>query len=312
MALADIVVPEILGQMVLEQLQNKILDFPGVDTTTEFAVGTNGTKWEIPYQKLIGDFQVDGEGVTLVPTAATQDTYAHIVNRRGQAYKVPSIDRLAAYRDPGLFLAEQIAQAISKEMQANRFRILEGAVPSANRHTVSGSLTDDEVTDAKMLIGDKFVDLKIAAMHSSVYKSLFKAGQIAMQPVGNIVPVNAAQTNMLGIAPGTNVATISGLQIFITDGITTVSGSPDQYVTYLLGQGAMGLFYQRAPLIEYTREYLSDGGYDIIIPRMDFVQCLHGTDYTSTSYTDANLSDTDNYDLKWDQKEVKAVRIISN
>ena len=136
MALADVIQPRVLADMVLEKLTDEVLDLAGVDTSNQFPIGTKGTKWEIPYQQLIGDLQVDGEGVTLVPTAATQTAYSHIVTRKGQAYKVPDIDRMAANQDPGQFLSAQIAQIVAKDLQASRFRILEGAIPSANRKTV--------------------------------------------------------------------------------------------------------------------------------------------------------------------------------
>jgi hypothetical protein len=172
-------------------------------------------------------------------------------------------------------------------------------------------LAASDVVAAQYQIGDQASKLKFAVMHSKVFKDLKNAGAITFQTAANILPL-ASQTATLGLELGSLVPTLEGMIVKISDYATVVSGSPTQYVTYLLGVGSMGLFYQRAPKIEEGREALIDGGYDYVVPRMDFVMLTHGTNYTSTSYSDTNISDTANYVLKWNQKQVHAVRIISN
>ena len=173
MALATIVVPEVLGDLVLEKLADKVIALPGVDTTTEFPIGQNGTIWEVPYQKPVSAMIHDGEGITLVPSDVEQTTYRMPVVRRGQAYKIPSIDKLAAHKDPAGFLSEQIAQVIAEAMQKTRFYVLEGAIPSANRFDADdGICTGDDVSAAKILVGDKYDSMKYLVLHSKVYNDL--------------------------------------------------------------------------------------------------------------------------------------------
>ena len=71
----------------------------------------------------------------------------------------------------------------------------------------------------------------------------------------------------------------------------------------------MGHYWQQDLNIDLDRDVIAKE--DLISPDLDFVMTLHGVDYTSTSYTDANLQNTANYTLKWDQKLVKAVRLVT-
>jgi hypothetical protein len=101
-----------------------------------------------------------------------------------------------------------------------------------------------------------------------------------------------------------------------TDAITAeFASSVYKYPTYLLGNEAMGMFFQKNLRIEKGREYLVGGGYDFYTVRADFVMCLHGVDYSESTnpqlYTSAALKSTSNYTLKWNQKNVKAVRVLT-
>lgn len=315
MAIANIVNPQILSDIVNEKLTNMLATIPGLDTNSEFALGSPGTSWEIPYNKVLTDLTRDGEGVTLTPQTLAQDKYKMVVQRMGQSYKDEDIARMVATGNPAESLAQRIAEKSMEYMLARRIDILEGAIPTANRYDPAAVISDTVLATAKGKLGDKAMDLKVALMHSAAFNYLERTGKIVYQPINNIIPLYS-QTNFLG-ANGTGlVPTCAGLVLVQTDHISSEFASTVyKYPTYLLGTDAMGLFFQKNIRIEKAREYLTGGGYDFYTVRGDFVMCLHGVDYSeSTSpqlYTSAALKSTSNYTLKWNQKNVKAVRVLT-
>jgi hypothetical protein len=329
MSIANIINPEVLGALVHLRLPNLLPNVPGLDTTSEFAVGTPGTSWEIPTTGALQDLVRDGEGVTLTPQGLSQGRYKMVVQRAGQAYKVPDIDEMVAKYSPRRNLTDEITDKITNEyadniagkvaeyMLARRFDVIEGAIPTANRQDATdGTLEASDVRAARYKLGDKHVKLKFMLCTSKVQKDLEVAGAISFQPMSQVLPLYGTQVNQLGAAQGQNlVPTVAGMILIVTDAIAASGSSPTLYPTYLLSEKAMGLFYQRMLTIEYDRESLIDGGYDIVIPRLDFVMCLHGVSYSEgsdpQSYTSAALKNTSNYTLKFDQKDIGAVRIES-
>lgn len=329
MAIANIINPEVLGGITNEKLAELIPNLPATYTTEDFAIGTPGTSWEIPYNKNLTALTRDGEGVTLVPQALGQDRYKMVVQRAGQAYKAPDIDEMVAKFSPkGIFngdardrmineFAGNIAGTVWDYVFDRMLDMFEGAIPSANRTTVATTATYTAVATGKNLLGDKKDKLKYLLLHSTQFSALETAGHIVYQPRNNILPVNITQAMTLGVDPASTVVpTCAGLICVVTDKIDAASSSPVTRPMYILGDQALGFYYQRNLTIEYDRESLSDGGYDIVIPRLDFVHCLHGVSYTEAtdpqSYTSAAIKLTTNYTLKWDQKDVKAVRVLVN
>jgi hypothetical protein len=327
MAIANIINPEVLGQIVNEKLANLIPNLPATYTTTEFSIGNPGTSWEIPYNKKLTALTRDGEGVTLVPQNLGQDRYKMVVQRAGQAYKAPDIDEMVSKFSPkGIFQGEaqnrmideftgNIAGTVYDYIFDRMIDLFEGSIPSANRYAPGAVASKTTIQAAKMKLGDKASKLKYVLMNSTDFDKLDTAGHVVYQPANNIVPISVAQTSTIGIDPKANmVPTVAGMIIVQTDKIGALSSSPVTRPIYLLGDGALGFYYQRNLTIEYAREALIGGGYDVVIPRVDFVHTLHGVSYTeSTSpqvYTSAAIKNTSNYTLKWNHKEVNAVRLL--
>ena len=331
MAISDIINPEVLGRITMEKLTSILPNLVGVDTSDEFTLPTPGTSWKIPYNKAVAAFTRDGEGVTLTPQAVGQDFFQSVVQRAAQAYKLPDIDQLVAAYNPRAGLTmDQIIDRKIDEMAAGiagqamtyltqrRIDVLEGGIPSANRLSVisSGTITAAYVAAAKALLGDKQDALKYALMNSKVYIDAQKGGYISWQPASQILNLYGTQVNQLGAPAAGLVPTIGGMQIVVSDLAASVSTSPTGYATYLLSEYSMGFYYQRALQTNFApREELVDGGYDTAVARMDFVMALHGASYTESTnpqvYTPAALKTTSNWTLKWNQKNVGAVRLLS-
>jgi hypothetical protein len=319
--IAGIVDPQVLGAVIADKLANMFMNAADIDTRNEFSVGTPGTSWEIPLNDLIPAFQRDGNGVTLVPQSLTQDKYKMVVQRAGKSYREDSIDKMVTgdKKKSTLNLAQRIAERIKDYMIQSRFWVLEGAIPAANRRPALGAtLTANEVGAGKRLIGDKSQNLKYAVMHSKTFEDLQIGGWITWQSMVSVIDTGngyATRFNLGDVPPANRVATIRGLICIVTDYCTTVAGTPTQYVTYLLAPGAMGLFFQKEVEMSEDKETLVDGGYKFFTPRINFVMCLHGMDYTQATspqlYTQAALQATANYTMVFaNAKNVQAVRLL--
>lgn len=321
--IAGIIDPRVLGDVVQDKLANMLMNIADIDTSDEFSVGTPGTSWEVPMNDLIPAFQRDGNGVTLVPQSLTQDTYKMVVQRAGKSYREDRIDNLVTgdRKKSTLNLGTRIAERAKDYMIQSRFWVLEGAIPAANRRPSLGTnITSAEVGAGKILLGDKSQELKYAVMHSKVFEDLQAAGAITFQTMASIVDTGAGYATRinLGDVPAANqVPTVRGLICVVTDYCTTVAGTPTTYVTYLLGQGSMGLYFQDTITIDEDKEINVDGGYKFFTPRIDFVMCLHGVSYTESTtpqaYTQAALQNTANYTQKFvSAKNITAVRLLTN
>jgi hypothetical protein len=316
MAISDIIDPEVLAAAVNERLAYMIPQIPGLDTSTDFAIGNPGTSWDIPYNKILTDMVIDGESVTLTPQALSQSSYKMVVQRAAQAYKDEDIAKMVAASDPANNLTSRLAEKVIEYMLARRLDVLDGAIPTANRYEPASAVVDTVLTTAKQKLGDKQETLKFALMHSNTYNKLESLGDIVWQPESNILPVYT-QTNQLGVSAGNVVPTCAGMRLIQTDKIGVVSqSSKNNYPIYLLGADAMGLFWQKNLTVAQQREELIGGGYTAWVPRINFVMCLHGVSYTESttpqSYTSANLKLTTNYTLRWDAKNIAAVRVLVN
>jgi len=53
MSIANIIDPEVLGNISMEKLASMIPNLTGVDSSGEFAIPTPGTSWQIPYNKVL-------------------------------------------------------------------------------------------------------------------------------------------------------------------------------------------------------------------------------------------------------------------
>ena len=311
--ITDVIDPEILANMVLMKLPNNTILIPGVFTTSEFPIGEKGTVWTIPYNNVLGDLETYQSGTDLTPQKLTQANYQMVVIRKAAVYSSDKIVPIAAYKDPQDSISTQLAtQTIPEMYMKTQIYILEGGIPAANRYDGSAAdISAASVRAAKLLLGDKADSLRYILMHSKQFGDLDAAGAVVYQPKNTIYPLYGTQTTDIGLPPdpANMVATVAGLIIYVSDNCTTVAGSPTNYVAYLLGDNAMGHFWQQNLNIDLDRDVLAKE--DLISPDLDFVMCLHGVHYGSTSYTDANLQNTANYTLRWNQKLVKAVRLLT-
>lgn len=308
--ITDVIDPEILAQMVLLKLPNNTILIPGVFTTNDFPIAEKGTVWTIPYNNNLGELETYVSGTPLTKQKLTQDDYNMVVIRKAAYYNADKIVKIAAYKDPMDYVGTQLAtQTIPDMYMETQILIMEGGIPAANRYDGSAAnMSAAAVRAAKLKLGDKASKLKSILMHSKQFGDLEAAKEVVYQAQNTILPLYETQTTQVGSPPQPNmVATVAGLVIYVSDNCTLLGTSPEQYVAYLMGDSPMGHFWQQSLNIDLDRDV--EYKYDVISPDLDFVMCIHGMDYTSTSYTKANLENTANYTIKWNQKLITLVRM---
>lgn len=306
--ITDVVNPEVLSDLAMEKITNNIALVPGTFSDNMFPLGEHGTIWTIPYADVMPDFEnfVAGTGFTV--QASTQDTMKSVVIRRGIALGVDKIVKLASYKDPMSYLPGQIADGVLKQIMTDQIIILGAGTPAGNTNNQTGvAVTEALIQATKQKLGDKANEIKYLLCHSGIYASLENAGKITWQPRSQILPVLAGSSNSQVISAGAlMVPTIAGLIIVQSD---ECPFSTPNYTSFLLGEKAMGLFYQQNVLIEFDRDILLQE--DIMTASIDYVLPLLGVDYTSALYTAAALGTAGNYTDKWNDKNVTAAKLIT-
>jgi hypothetical protein len=134
----------------------------------------------------------------------------------------------------------------------------------------------------KMLQGGALV------MHSKVYGDLLQLGVIQNQYQfgGDVLKT--------GVIP-----TLLGLPIFVSDRVTVnVVSTVNKYQTYIVGPGALALFYQRQVQVEFDRDILLSA--DVIAATVHFSPHLFGWD------------DKTNAQAAEDAKSIRCVNVKSN
>jgi hypothetical protein len=103
-------------------------------------------------------------------------------------------------------------------------------------------------------------------MHSKVFGDLIQAGVIQ----------NQYQSGMDVLKTGL-MPTLLGLPVFLSDRVTiNVVSAVNRYNTYIVGRGALALFYQRQVMIEFDRDILKKT--DLISSDVHFAAHLFGYD----------------------------------
>jgi len=296
--ITDVIDPEVLSDMIINQYEDKLFMLPGVSNEVSFPIPTKGTLWEIPYADVLGDLETFIAGTPLTIQSMTQDVFRSVVIRKGGLYGVDKIVKLAGLKNPMDYFAEQFSNLMLKANMETQIAVLTGAIPSANINNQTGVSVSEAIIQAtKQKLVDMASDLKYFVCHSAIYATLEAGGKITWQPASQVLPVLAGANNSQVIDARTGmVPTIAGMIIVQSDKCTY--SSPD-YFSFLLGEKSMGLFYQQTVNFDTDRDISLKEDY--ISPDFDFVMPVYGVDYTKTDYTIVELEKTANYALKWDR-----------
>lgn len=281
-SIADIINPEVLADQIAAKFPDLLVlgntDLVEVDTT--FPLGAPGTQFKIPFWKRIGTFTDLAEGTAMTPGKIQTNAEFSVVRRGGVALEVTDQASLVSKADPVGEISDQLARRAAEYIdqvlvaQANHtpntFFQWNVQTPSTQGGSASTLLNQNAVIAALVnTIGDNFGAMLSGGAiicHSKVYGDLVQTGAIQ----------NQYQSGMDVVRTGL-IPTLMGLPIFISDLVTTSTISTHTaYDTYIVGRGALALFYQRQVMVEFDRDVLKLS--DIISSNVHFAAHLFGYD----------------------------------
>lgn len=282
-AIVDIINPEVLGDQAGAKFPdhlvlggNKFAQLVQVDPM--FPAGSPGTKYLIPGWKRIGSFAALTEGTPLVPGKIDTRKEYTIIQRAGIALEALDTAQLVSMADPMTEIANQLARRGAEFVDSKLVTALE-TTPNSYDITAEtpGTLDQNHVIKAMtQKFGDNYgmvLGAGALIVHSKVFGDLVQVGAIQnMYQSGS----NVIQS---GVLP-----TIMGLPVMISDRVTTaVVSSVTHYNSYIVGPGALGLFYQRGMVVETDRDILKFS--NVISASMHFAAHLFGYDEDTLAVT---------------------------
>jgi hypothetical protein len=268
-----------------------------VEVNTTIPLGAPGTEFKLPFWKRMGAFGAIAEGTPMTPGAVQASAEFATVLRAGGAYEVYDTAQLVSIADPVSEIASQIGRRAAEYIDA---ALVTEAEKTPNTFDQTGSLktntagTMDQnaiVVAMTKTLGDNYMKLLqggALVMHSKVYGDLLQLGVIQNQYQfgGDVLKT--------GVIP-----TLMGLPIFVSDRVTvSVVSTVNKYQTYIVGPGALALFYQRQVQVEFDRDILLSA--DVIAATVHFAPHLFGFD------------DKTNAVAAEDNKSIHVVNIRSN
>lgn len=281
-AIADIINPEVLA----DQISAKFPDFlvlgnsTLVEVDSTFPLGSPGTKFKMPFWKRIGAFADLTEGTAMTPGKITSAAENATVVRGGQSLQILDTSELVSKADPVGEVSGQLARRAAEYIDAKLVSQLELS-PNTFDQTGTAKTNTNGTVDQNAIItaiigtlGDNHAALLQGGaiiLHSKVYGDLLQTGAIQ----------NQYQSGMDVIKSGT-IAYLLGLPLIISDRVTvTVVSTVNKYHTYIVGPGALALFYQRQVMTEFDRDILLQA--DVIASTVHFAPHLFGYDDVTTA-----------------------------
>jgi len=279
--IADIIDPEVLADQISAKFpENLVLgstDLVEVDST--FPLGSPGTKFKIPFWKRIATFSDLSEGTAMTPNKISTGSEYATVLRGGVAFEVTDQAQLVSMADPVGEISDQLARRAAEYIDAKLVAQLENTPNTFDQKTLQvdtkETLTQNAIIAALTTeLGDQYFKLLSGGaviLHSKVYGDLLQLGAIQ----------NQYQSGMDVLKTGL-IPTLLGLPVFVSDRVTVAAVSTwNEYQSYVVGRGALALFFQRQVMVEFDRDILKLS--DIISANVHFAPHLFGYDDNGSS-----------------------------
>lgn len=293
--ISDIINPEVLADQISAKFPDYLVlgNSDLVEVDGEFPLGQPGTQFKIPFWKRIGPFQALTEGTAMTPGKISTDAEFAIVQRAGTALEVLDTAELVSKADPVGEIADQLARraaefidgALVTEFQKtpNTYNNITGVLSVTNGgRGAAATTTTLTPTNANHTLDQNAIVLALTGTLGDNYGKVARGGVIICHSkvFGDLLQTaaiqNQYQSGMDVIRTGT-IPTLMGLPIYVSDLVTvnSVSGV-NQYNTYIVGKGCLGLFYQRQVMVEFDRDILLQA--DVIASNVHFAPHLFGYD----------------------------------
>jgi hypothetical protein len=277
-AIGDIIDPEVLADQITAKFPDHLVvgNSGIVEVDSTFPLGSPGTAFKMPFWKRITGFSSLAEGTPMSTNKVQASAEFAVVQRAGAAYEVYDTAQLVSKSDPVGEISTQIARRAAEWVDDALVTTAAKTPNTFNQVAVGGGTADQNMVVAAITstLGDNFAEIMSGGaifMHSKVYGDLLSLGAIQ----------NQYQSGMDVIRTGL-IPTLSGLPIVVSDrvGVSVVSSS-NRYQTYIIGPGALALFYQRQVNVEFDRDILLLA--DVIAANVHFAPHLFGWDDQSNA-----------------------------
>lgn len=234
--LSDLLDPQVIGDMIDEQLTDNIVFAPlaTVDNTLQGQAGNTVT---LPYFEYIGDAEVVPEGTDIPIEKLSTKTKEVSIQKIGKGVQLTDEALLSGYGDP---LGEGVRQIVASVGSKVDNLLLE-ALDSNTSHvfTPSAKLTADDIPKALALFGESIDGQKALIVDPDFYAELLN--------VKSWLPASDLAADMIirgsaGMAYGANII---------------VSNRVKGKNFYIVKPGALAIFMKRDTLVETDRDIIN-------------------------------------------------------
>lgn len=307
------------------------------DALIKAQIQNDGYLYSIPFYDVLSGTPSNYDGATDVETTGTTaGAQTGVVFGRSIGFTAKNFVSELSGSDPMGHIAQTVGKFWAKQRQNILLGILNAifgitggaTTPSgkwASTHTADLSSktanpyligATDLNTLATQALGDNKNKFSIAVMHSNVAKTLENLQALDFWKY----------TDAFGIQRPLGLASANGFTVIIDDSVpaTKVGGSGENkdlysYTTYLLGEGAIRTAPAKLDVpCEVDRDPKTNGGEDTLYTRIRETIHPNGFSFTppaqnfTNSPTDAQLSDSANWSIKFDPKAIPIARLITN
>lgn len=298
------------------------------DSTIMDLIGSRGNVATLPFYKAldVADYEpYNNDGLTdNTPKEIQGGKQTAMMIQRMMAWKAKDFTKELTGADPMQHIANSVNNYYQQVWEAELMNIVNAVMklPGMETHVMdisadSGTIdTSNKIDETTMIfaqqkaLGDAAGNFGIAIMHSMIvarYKAL-----------GLVEYVKYNEAN--GLAKEVTLPTINGLVIVPSDRHTVdTSGAAPKYITTIVGRGAI----LTAPKTNYEEPYYTDydpedsAGVEKLYTKQGRVLHPNGfnldvNNISGESPTKAELGTTDNWELAYNEKNIRIGQIISN
>lgn len=298
------------------------------DSNIMSLIGEKGNIATLPFYKAlsIDDYApLNNDGNTdNTPDDITGGKQTAMLIQRMRAWKAQDFTKELTGADPMQHIANSVSDYYNQVWENELMNIVDTVItlPEVSNHIMDVSASGDSVTDENKIdastmifaqqkaLGDMAKGFGLAIMHSYIYARYQALGLIDF----------AKYTQADGLTREVNLPTINGLVVVVSDRHTVdTSGLIPIYKTTIVGQGAI----LTAPKNNYEQPYCVDydpeskAGIQKLYTKQGRVLHPNGfsikqNNIVKESPTTTELGTVDNWELAFNEKNIKIGQIISN
>ncbi|QKW51691.1 N4-gp56 family major capsid protein [Streptomyces buecherae] len=248
---AQMIVPDVWADMVQAKVKGALVlgTMTLNDTTLE---GKPGDSVNFPKWKALTEAEDLTEGTPMTPEQlGTDPGNSATIKEAGKAVEITDKARLVAFGDPYAETQRQLGLLIARKIDKDLTAAAEapgGIVVNA----ADKALSWDVLVDGIARFGDEWEPDNMAGIiiHSLQRASLYKDPNF----------ISADKFGSGAVIPRGVIGQIGGVNVFVSDRVTTTPGdgtNPATYNALMVRRGALGLLYKRRPIVETDRDILA-------------------------------------------------------